>query len=86
MFLKDSNKHESDLCYEPDRDISLYELLDFICDGDENLFFKLIDEQRNLRSHVNIFIGSRNCRDLDGIDSRLSGSADVSVFPALSGG
>ncbi len=86
MFRADSTKEETELRLETDSQISVYELLDKLCQGDENLFFKLVDEEKNLRPHVNIFIGSKNCRNLDGIDSMVAENDEVSVFPALSGG
>ncbi len=86
MFRADSTKEETELRLETDSEISVYELLDKLCQGDENLFFKLVDEEKNLRPHVNIFIGSKNCRNLDGIDSMVAENDEVSVFPALSGG
>jgi molybdopterin converting factor small subunit len=86
MFLSGSTKHVSDLSLNTDSDISLGELLARVCEGDEKLLFKLVDEQRNLRAHVNVFIGSTNSKNLNGIDTIVSRSDEVSVFPALSGG
>ena len=86
MFLEGSPKDESDLSLETEDKITLYELLDRVCGGDETLRFKLLDEQKNLRPHVNIFIGTKNCRNLDGIETAVSPNDEVSVFPSLSGG
>ena len=86
MFLIDSAKKEPSLTLETNTNITLYELLNTFCKDDETLLFKLIDEQKNLRPHVNIFIGSINCKNLNGINSILSPDDEVSVFPALSGG
>jgi len=84
MFLEGSTKDGSGL--QLNVDVTLMELLKAFCDGDEKLYFKLIDEQKNIRPHVNIFIGSTNCRNLNGIDSIVSRNDEVSVFPSLSGG
>ncbi len=86
MFLRDSGKEESDLSLDAESKISLYELLERVCEGNEVLRFKLLDEQKNLRTHVNIFIGSRNCRNLDGLQTPVAPDDEVSVFPSLSGG
>ncbi|MCB1024326.1 MAG: MoaD/ThiS family protein [Acidobacteria bacterium] len=86
MFLRDSAKADSDLRLETEKEITLYELLDRVCEGDDTLRFRLLDEQKNLRPHVNIFIGSRNSRHLDGIESLVSANDEVSIFPSLSGG
>ncbi|MEZ5344834.1 MAG: MoaD/ThiS family protein [Pyrinomonadaceae bacterium] len=86
MFLRDSQKEESDLTLETEKEITLYELLDKVCEGDDRLRFKLLDEQKNLRPHVNIFIGSKNTRNLNGIETLVSANDEVSIFPSLSGG
>jgi len=86
MFLGDSFKSESDFRYETESAVTLLYLLEKICEGDERLLFKLIDEQKNLRPHINIFIGDRNCRKINGIQSTVSARDEVSVFPSLSGG
>ncbi len=86
MFLRDSLKEASDLCVEPESTVTLYELLERVCEGDEVLRFKLLDEQKNLRTHVNIFIGPKNCRNLEGLQTPVAPDDDVSVFPSLSGG
>lgn len=86
MFLADSEKANSDLVLETDSEIKLQTLLEKVCDGDEALLFKLIDEQKNLRPHVNIFIGNQNCRKLKGIETSISPQDEVTVFPSLSGG
>ncbi|NNE98894.1 MAG: hypothetical protein HKN25_07725 [Pyrinomonadaceae bacterium] len=86
MFLAGSKKADSDLGLETDSELSLGQLLEEVCEGDEALLFKLMDEQKNLRPHVNIFIGTKNCRGLGGIDSNVSSGDEVSIFPSLSGG
>ena len=86
MFLEGSTREESSLQFESDSEIRLCDLLNKFCKDDENLYFKLVDEQKNLRPHVNIFIGSTNCRNLKGIDSIVTKNDEVSVFPSLSGG
>ncbi len=86
MFLEGTTKNGSDLNFETDSELTLYELLDEVCKGDETLRFKLLDEQKNLRPHVNVFIGARNSRFLEGIETNVSPGDEVSVFPSLSGG
>jgi molybdopterin converting factor small subunit len=44
------------------------------------------DEQGHLRAHVNVFVGSDNIRDLDGLATRVAGGAQVTILPAVSGG
>lgn len=86
MFLADSVKTEADLSLETEAAVTLRELFERLCEGDQVLLFKLIDEQKKLRPHVNIFVGTKNCRGLEGIDTPVSNDDKVSVFPSLSGG
>ena len=44
------------------------------------------DEGGALRQHVNVFVGSDNARDLDGLDTVVADGTEVSVLPAVSGG
>ncbi len=86
MFLRDSSKAASDLLLETENEMTLFELIERVCEGDDTLRFKILDEQKNLRPHVNIFIGSKNSRHLDGIETLVSEDDEVSIFPSLSGG
>jgi molybdopterin converting factor small subunit len=44
------------------------------------------DESGALRRHVNVFVGSDNVRDLDGLASVVPAGVELSVIPAVSGG
>lgn len=44
------------------------------------------DEAGTLRTHVNVFVGADNARDLGGPDSVVPDGAEVAVLPAVSGG
>jgi len=39
-----------------------------------------------LREFINIFLGDRNIRSLDGLDSRVEAAAVVNIVPAVAGG
>jgi molybdopterin converting factor small subunit len=47
------------------------------------LLFRIVDEQRQLRQHVSIFVGGERCRDLS---TRLDDVDEVVIMQALSGG
>ena len=85
IFVSESAT-DSEFLYESDAQITLHELLERICGGDERTLFKIVDETGALRSHVAIFIGTTNCRNMDGINTRIGVDEEVTVFPALSGG
>lgn len=44
------------------------------------------DETGAVRTHVNLFVGSDNARDLDGLDTPVGEGTDVWVLAAVSGG
>jgi molybdopterin synthase sulfur carrier subunit len=46
----------------------------------------LFDEQGNIRSFVNIFVGDDDIRDLQHEKTILSNDAVVSIVPAIAGG
>jgi molybdopterin synthase sulfur carrier subunit len=45
--------------------------------------FRIIDEQRQLRPHIQLFVGGRLTRDLE---TPLTSEAEVMIVAALSGG
>ena len=44
------------------------------------------DESGALRTHVNVFVGAHNARDLGGLDAPVPDGVEVAVLPAVSGG
>lgn len=44
------------------------------------------DELGRSRVHVNLFVGSDNVRDLDGLDTPIPPGSELSIIPAISGG
>ena len=44
------------------------------------------DEAGALRTHVNVFVGPDNFRDLDGVDTVVAEGVEVAVLAAVSGG
>ena len=44
------------------------------------------NERGELRPHVNVFVGSENVRDLNGLATRLPDGAELFILPAVSGG
>jgi molybdopterin synthase sulfur carrier subunit len=47
------------------------------------LGFRVIDEQGQIRPHMNVFLGEENVRDLA---TPISGAAEIYIVGALSGG
>ena len=44
------------------------------------------DESGALRTHVNVFVGADNARDLDGASTPVNAGTEVSILAAISGG
>jgi molybdopterin converting factor small subunit len=61
-------------------------LLDHLAAVHPDLERRVRDEQRRLRRHVNVFLGSDNVRDLAEQDTPLALGVDVAIIPAVSGG
>lgn len=46
----------------------------------------IVDETGALRQHINIFVGYRNVRKLQGLDTLIEPGDEISIFPSVSGG
>jgi len=47
---------------------------------------RVVDEQGQVRQHVNVFLGDESIRFTGGLDSPMGGVTEVSIVPAVSGG
>lgn len=47
---------------------------------------RVLDEQGELRRHVNIFIDGENARSLGGLAAQVGANSEIWIHPALSGG
>ena len=47
---------------------------------------RVLTERREIRQHVNVFVGKREARTLDGLATPLANGMEVSIIPAISGG
>ncbi len=52
----------------------------------EGLLERVLDENGALRPFVNVFVGSIDLRELDGLDTRLRQGDVLSIIPAVAGG
>jgi molybdopterin synthase sulfur carrier subunit len=50
------------------------------------LYVSICDETGRVRRHVNLFVNSRNVRNLGGLDEALRPGDVVIILPAVSGG
>jgi molybdopterin converting factor small subunit len=47
---------------------------------------RVVNEQGQIREHVNVFVGNEEVRYTGGLATALSAGAEISIVPAISGG
>jgi len=47
---------------------------------------RIMTPEGELRPYVNVFVGERNMRRLDGLDTRLADGDVLAIIPAVAGG
>jgi sulfur-carrier protein len=47
---------------------------------------RVLDDQGNLRRHVNVFVDGENVRFTNGNATQVTHASEVRIYPALSGG
>ncbi|HJS52413.1 MAG TPA: ubiquitin-like small modifier protein 1 [Pyrinomonadaceae bacterium] len=47
---------------------------------------RVLDEQGEIRTHVNIFVGSENVKRLNGLQTKVDPGTELHIFNAVSGG
>jgi molybdopterin converting factor small subunit len=47
---------------------------------------RVLTERREIRPHVNVFVGKTEVRTMDGLATPLANGTEISILPAISGG
>jgi molybdopterin synthase sulfur carrier subunit len=47
---------------------------------------RIVDEQGEVRQHINIFVGDEAIRFADGLATQVPANAEIMIVPAVSGG
>ena len=47
---------------------------------------RVVNEQGQVRQHINIFVGNENIRYIGGLASPIADGSQISIVPAVSGG
>jgi sulfur-carrier protein len=47
---------------------------------------RVVDEQGQVRQHINVFVGNENIRYTGGLVTKVSEGMEISIVPAVSGG
>jgi sulfur-carrier protein len=65
---------------------SLGQALEALWSIHPGLRLRLVNEQGEVRRHVNLFVGADNSRDTGGLATPVTDGAEVAIIPAVSGG
>jgi len=47
---------------------------------------RVLDDQNNIRRHVNVFVDGENVRFANGGATQVTNDSEVRIYPAISGG
>jgi molybdopterin converting factor small subunit len=85
--LRDLVAGASDVVVDVTADpVTVGSLLDQLAVAHPALERRIRDERGRLRTHVNVFVGADNVRDLGGLAASIGPGAELSIIPAVSGG
>lgn len=62
------------------------EIVQALDQAHEGIAERILDSQGQLRNFVNLFLGSHNIRDLNGLDTAVADGDVLSIVPAVAGG
>jgi molybdopterin converting factor small subunit len=65
---------------------TLAELLKTLGERYPGVRSRVLTEQGEIRPHINVFVGERNCRFENGLETRVPDGAEVLILAAVSGG
>jgi molybdopterin converting factor small subunit len=65
---------------------SVRELLDNLDSSHAGIGERIRDDKGDVRRFVNIFVGDEDIRFLDGLDTKVADSDEISIIPAIAGG
>ena len=60
--------------------------LDVLCTLHPGVRDRIVNEQGQVRQHINIFVGNENVRYTGGLTTKVNGGSEISIVPAVSGG
>ena len=83
--LKSFSNGELEIAF--DRDFSVVgDVLNTLWKRHPALRDRVLDEQGEIRTHVNIFVGSDDVKRLSGLQTHVDPGAELHIFNAVSGG
>ena len=69
-----------------DGSVTVGDVLDVLGACHPALERRIRDERGDARTHVNLFVGADNVRDLDGPRTPIGAAQELTIIPAVSGG
>ena len=75
-----------DLPLATDRRMTAAEVIEALAREHPGIRDRVLDEQGELRRHVNIFIDGENARFAGGLKAQVGAGSEMWIHPALSGG
>ena len=66
--------------------VTAAEIIEIVAQQFPGLRDRVLDEQGDLRRHVNLFIDGENARLLGGLSAPVGSESQIWIHPALSGG
>ena len=75
-----------DLPLATDRRMTAAEVIEALAREHPGIRDRVLDEQGELRRHVNIFIDGENARFAGGLKAEVGAGSEMWIHPALSGG
>jgi molybdopterin converting factor small subunit len=70
----------------PVRGITVGEALADLESRHAGILERVLDDQGKIRGFVNIYLGEQNVKALGGLEAAVSGTAVISIIPAVAGG
>ena len=64
---------------------SIADALEYLCKRHPALRDRILNEQGEIRQHVNIFLGSEDVKRLNGLETKIN-TDELHIFNAVSGG
>jgi sulfur-carrier protein len=83
--LRDFSKQRGEVPL-PGSPATLLEALQLLFAAYPGLRDRILNEESQLREHINIFVGNESIRYTGGLATPLPANATISIIPAISGG
>jgi len=65
---------------------TLRDALESLCTRFPGIRDRIVNEEGQVREHINVFVGNEDVRYTGGLATRISAGAEILIIPAISGG